>query len=56
MSQYPGGYVMEQGTAYGESVPFVVPKGRSYFVRAEMTHSDNSPDDEVDGSSVVAVE
>ncbi|MGG1944692.1 hypothetical protein AB1286_07775 [Trinickia sp. NRRL B-1857] len=56
VERYSGGYVMEPGIAYDELVPFVVPKGRTYFVRAEMTHYDDSPDDEVDGSYIVKVE
>ncbi|KVD23146.1 hypothetical protein [Burkholderia ubonensis] len=56
VSRYSGGYVMEPGIDYDELLPFVVPKGKSYLVRAEMTHYDDSSDDEVDGSCVVKVE
>ncbi|WP_157645028.1 hypothetical protein [Burkholderia ubonensis] len=56
VSRYPGGYVMEPGIDYDELVPFVVPKSTTYAVRAEMTHYDDSPDDEVDGSCIVRVE
>lgn len=56
VSRYPGGYVMEPGIDYDELVPFIVSKAKTYIVRAEMTHYDDSPDDEVDGSYIVKVE
>ncbi|CAJ9528867.1 Uncharacterised protein [Burkholderia pseudomallei] len=56
VSKYPGGYVMEPGIDYDELVPFIVPKAKTYIVRAEMTHYDDSPDNEVDGSYIVKVE
>ncbi|MGC2945499.1 hypothetical protein [Burkholderia ambifaria] len=39
-----------------ELVPFIVPEAKTYSVRAEMTHYDDSPDDDVDGSYIVKVE
>jgi hypothetical protein len=56
VSRYPGGYVMEPGIDYDELLPFIVQKNKTYMVRAEMTHYDDSPDDEVDGSYIVKVE
>lgn len=55
VSGYKGGYVMEPGIDYDEIETFVVPKGATYIVRAEMDHYDEDPDDEVDASSVVVV-
>lgn len=44
------------GIDYGELVSFFVPKDKTYIVRVEMTHYDDSPDDEVNGSYIVKVE
>lgn len=50
VSRYQGGYVMEPGIDCAELVYFIVPKGKPYIVRAEITHYDDSPDDEADRS------
>ncbi|MFL9898562.1 hypothetical protein PQR71_10390 [Paraburkholderia fungorum] len=55
VSVYKGGYVMEPGIDYDEIETFVVPKGATHIVRAEMDHYDEEPTDEVDASSVVVV-
>ena len=54
VSGFNGGYVMEPGIDYDEIKTFVVPRGATYVVRAEMEHYNDSPDDEVDASCIVA--
>ncbi len=57
VSKYEGGYVMEPGIDYDEIETFIVPKGQTYLVYAEMDHFDSKqPDDEVDASAVVKVD
>ncbi|MFM0072057.1 hypothetical protein PQQ86_12870 [Paraburkholderia sediminicola] len=56
VSKYEDGYVMEPGIDYDEVETFVVPKGTTYLVNAEMNHYDDTPDDEVDDSVVVKVD
>lgn len=54
VSGFNGGYVMEPGIDYDEIKTFVVPRGVTYVIRAEMDHYDDSPDDEVDASYIIA--
>jgi hypothetical protein len=56
VSRYKGGYVLEPGIEYDEIETFVVPKGTTYLISAEMDHFDENPDDEVDASAVVKVD
>jgi hypothetical protein len=56
VSKYNGGYVIEPGIDYDEIETFIVPKGATYLVYAEMDHYDDTPDDEVDDSAVVKVD
>lgn len=50
------GYVIEPGAEYDEVETFVIPRGTTYLVTAEMDHYDQDPDDEVDGSCIVKVD
>ena len=49
-------YVIEPGAEYDEVEMFVMPRGVTYFVTAEMDYYDQGPDNEVDGSCVVKID